>query len=109
MRLPHLYKSISCGLRKPKPSTHIHNCNHKQVACTLERLQPELGYCFACFSWFIEEEWDTHCRSHLKLITSKRCASITYYHTLISPAFCPFYIRDNRLNASLIEFLDQRS
>ena len=33
-------------------------------------------------------------------INSKRCASITYCHTLVRPAFCPFCIGDNRLSAS---------
>lgn len=60
----------------------------------------ELKYCFACFSWLFEEEWDEHCRVHLESITSKRCASITYCHTLVCPAFCPFCMGNNRLNAS---------
>ena len=95
-----MYKSNGRSLRKPQRSTHIHNCRHKELACTLERLQPELRYCFACFSWSVEEEWDKHCQTHLKSITSKRCASITYCHTLVRPAFCPFCIGDDRLDAS---------
>ena len=88
------------SLRKPRRSTHIHNCLHKELACTLGRLQAELKYCFICFCWFVEEEWDKHCETHLKSITSKRCASITYCHTLVRPAYCPFCIGDNRLAAS---------
>ncbi len=100
MCLPHLYKSNGCSLRKPQRSTHIHNCCHKELACTLERLQPELRYCFAWFSSFVEEEWDKHWQMHLKSITSKRCVSITYCYTLVRPAFCPFCMGDNRLDVS---------
>ena len=87
-------------MRKPQRSTHIHNCRRKQLACTLERLQSELGYCFACFDWFVEEEWGQHCQTHLQSITSKRCGSITHCHTLFRPAFCPYCMGDNRLPAS---------
>ena len=52
------------------------------------------------FDWFVEEEWDQHCLNHLQSITSKRCGSITHYHTLFRPAFCPFCISDNKLPAS---------
>ena len=46
------------------------------------------------------EEWDDHCLEHLTSISSKRCASITYCNTLFRPAFCPFYIGDERLRPS---------
>lgn len=87
-------------MRKPQRSTHIHNCRRQQLACTLERLQSELKYCFACFDWFVEEEWVQHCQTHLESISSKRCGSITHCHTLFHPAFCPFCMGDNRLPAS---------
>ena len=88
------------SLRKPQRNTHIHNCSHKELASTLGRPQPELKYCFVCFCWFVEEEWNKHCQTHLNSITSKRCASITYCHTLVRPAFCPFCIGDNQLSPS---------
>ena len=87
------------SLHKPQRSTHIHNCCRNQLACTLERLHSELKYCFACFDWFVEEEWDQHCQMHLKSITSKRCGCITHCHTLFRPDFCPFCMGDNRLPA----------
>lgn len=59
-----------------------------------------MKYCFICFCWFVEEEWNRHCQSHLESITSKRCASITYCHTLVRPTFCPFCIGDNQLSPS---------
>lgn len=37
---------------------------------------------------------------HIKSITSKRCASITYCNTLLRPAFCPFCLGDNQPAAS---------
>ena len=33
---------------------------------------------------------------HIKSITSKRCASITYCNTLLHPAFCPFCLGGNQ-------------
>lgn len=93
-------ESDSRSLRKPQRSTHIHNCRHKELASTLGRLQAELRYCFVCFCWFVEEEWDRHCQTHLESITSKRCASITYCHTLVRPTFCPFCIGDGQLSPS---------
>ncbi len=66
----------------------------------LERSLSELKYCFACFDWFVEEEWDRHCLTHLRSIASKRCASITHCNTLFRPAFCPFCLGDVCLLAS---------
>ena len=48
----------------------------------------------------MEEEWDRHCLTHLESITSKRCASITYYNILFRPTFCPFCLGDDQLPAS---------
>lgn len=67
--------------------------------CTVERSSAEVKYCFTCFHWFVEEEWDRHCQTHLESIISKRCASITYCNTLFRPAFCPFCLGDNRIPA----------
>lgn len=60
----------------------------------------ELQYCFACFDWYVEEEWDQHCRMHIESITTNRCASITYCNTLVRPAFCPFCLGDKQLPVS---------
>lgn len=61
---------------------HIHNCRRKQLAYTLERLQSELKHCFACFDWFVEEEWGQHCQTHLKSITSKLRGSVIHCHCM---------------------------
>ena len=56
-------------------------------------------YCYSCFRWFVEEQWNQHCQWHLESITSKRCASITHCSTLVRPAFCPFCLGDQKLPA----------
>lgn len=95
------YQSNDRSLSKPsQQSIHIHKCRQQELANTLERQQSELRYCYICFNWFVEEVWDEHCQTHLQSMTSKRCASITYCHTLFRPAFCLFCISDNRLTAS---------
>lgn len=88
------------SLPKVQRSTHIHHCRQRELAKTLERMPSELQYCFTCFDWYVEEEWDQHCQKHLESITSKRCASITYCNTLVRPAFCPFCLGGKQLPAS---------
>ena len=101
LRIQAGYGKANCGsLPKPHRNTHIHRCRQTELANTLERSPSELKYCFACFDWFVEEEWDRHCLTHLESITSKRCASITYCNTLFRPAFCPFCLGDDQLPAS---------
>ena len=95
-----LQESNGYSLLRPHRSTHIHHCRQRELAKTLERLESELKYCFTCFDWFVEEEWNQHCRTHLGSLTSKRCASITYCNTLFRPAFCPFCMGDDQLPAS---------
>jgi hypothetical protein len=96
----HYSKLMGRSLSKPRRSTHIHDCRHKELARLLERLPSELRYCFTCFIWFTEEKWDEHCQSHLSSIISKRCATITYCNTLFRPAFCPFCLGDETLLVS---------
>ena len=89
------------SLEKPLRSSHIHTCLKIELAETLERQQSELQYCYFCYDWFVEEEWDQHCKTHIKSISSRRCASITYCNTLFRPVFCPFCLSDKRLPASV--------
>lgn len=79
---------------------HVHTCRRQEIAHKLERMQSELIYCYDCFDWFVEEEWDEHCLTHLKSLSSKRCASITYCSVLLRPSFCPFCMGDERLRPS---------
>ena len=70
------------------------------MARTLERVQNELRYCYDCFHWFVEEEWEEHCLTHLKSITSRLCGSIQYCNILLRPYFCPFCIGNHVLPAA---------
>ena len=92
---------IRFNLARPQRSIHIHECQRREHASTLERPQSELHYCFQCFNWFDAEIWDDHCQLHLSSIASKRCGSIVYCNTVISPAYCPFCLSDAKLPASL--------
>ena len=67
---------------------------------TLERVQSELRYCYDCFDWFVEEEWEEHCLIHLNSITSRLCGSIQYCYILLRPFFCPFCIGNTVLPAA---------
>ena len=90
----------SYSLRKDRRSTHVHACRHKERASRLKRLPAEIKYCYLCFGWIVEEDWDEHCQSHLQRLTSMRCGSFTYCSTLIRPAFCPFCVGNGKLDAS---------
>ena len=87
-------------LGKRQRSTHIHECCRRDLARTLQRRPCELRYCYTCFNWFVEEEWEEHCQMHVASLTSKRCATIIYCHTLIRPAFCPFCLGNRKEAAS---------
>lgn len=81
-------------------SVHIHGCCGQEMARILERVQSELRYCYDCFHWFVEEEWEEHCLTHLKSITSRLCGSIQYCNILLRPYFCPFCIGNDVLPAA---------
>ena len=98
-KLIYLNKSNVCSLHKGQRATHIHHCQRKERAKALIRLQSDMIYCFQCFAWFVKEEWNVHCRQHLDSISSRRCGPITYCHTLVRPAYCPFYLGDETLSA----------
>ena len=87
------------SLHKDQRATHIHRCRQKERAKALIRLHSDLVYCFQCFAWFVKEEWIIHCRQHLDSISSRRCGSITYCHSLVRPAYCPFCLGNETLSA----------
>ena len=88
------------GLPESQRSSHIHQCCCAEMARTLDRMPSDLKYCFICFDWVVEEKWNEHCQSHIDFISSKRWESLTYWHTLIRPAFYPFCIGNNKPLAS---------
>lgn len=70
------------------------------MASRLERLQSDIHYCYQCLDWFVGENWELHCQSHLAGMTTKRCGTMTYCHTLVRPGYCPFCMSDTGLPAS---------
>lgn len=85
---------------KSQRSAHIHICRRNELIYTLKRPKCELKYCSFCFRWLILEEWEKHCQVHLDSINSKCCGTITYCHTLLRPALCPFCLGDKRPEVS---------
>ena len=70
---------------------HIQACLRREIASKRELLQSDVHYCHLCFKWVVgREEWESHCQTHLQRLTSKRCGTITYCHTLVRPGYCPF-------------------
>jgi hypothetical protein len=94
-----LNQSNVYSLPKERRAAHIHHCRQKEYANSLSRLQSDLVYCFQCFAWFVKREWRAHCRQHLDSISSRRCGSITYCHTVIRPARCLFCLGNETLSA----------
>ena len=44
--------------------------------------------------------WEAHCQSHLTCLTTRRCGTVNYCHTLVQPGYCPFCLGDTALSAS---------
>ena len=70
------------------------------MANRLGRLLSEIHYCYQCFEWVVGEKWEPHCRAHLDALTSKRCGTVTYCHTLVRPGYCPFCLGKISLSTS---------
>lgn len=78
-------------LRNANRNQHVLSCVCREIASKREYLQSEVHYCHQCFSWVVgPKEWDDHCQTHVKTLSSKRCGTITYCHTLVRSAYCPF-------------------
>ena len=60
----------------------------------------DIHYCYQCFDWVVDEEWESHCQSYLAGMATKRCGTVTYCHTLVRPGYCPFCMSDPKLLAS---------
>jgi hypothetical protein len=82
------------SLPKSRRNQHVHVCVRRELASKLEQLQSDIHYCYQCFEWVVGEHWNGHCQEHLSAITSKRCGSITYCHTLVRPGYCPFHLKN---------------
>ena len=93
-------KLLLSSLNNKDRSRHVHQCHCKQKAYTLQRSKAELHYCYLCFDWHVEEQWEDHCRHHLRSLNSKRCGWIFYSYTLLRPCFCPFCMGNEDIKAS---------
>jgi hypothetical protein len=83
--------TLLSSLPKVHRNQHVQACVRREIASRTERLQADVHYCYLCFNWVVgAEEWESHCQAHLQTLTSKRCGTITYCHTLVRPAYCPF-------------------
>lgn len=87
------------SLPKSQRNQHIQNCVRREMACRLERLAKGIHYCYWCFDWVVGEKWEPHCRAHLDTLTTKRCGSVIYYHTMVFAGYCPLCIGDASLPA----------
>jgi len=89
------------SLPKSKRNQHIQACARREIASKREYLQTDVHYCHQCFNWVIgSKEWEAHCQTHIDALGSKRCGTITYCHTLVPPAYCPFCLGDTSDSAS---------
>jgi hypothetical protein len=89
------------SLPKSKRNLHIQLYLRRELASKHQQLQSDIRYCHQCFEWvFSDKEWDKHYETHLKVSIPQRCGTITYYHTLVCPGYCPFCLGDESLEAS---------
>lgn len=84
---------------KPQRSHHIHSCVQRKLACCLDVPKSQLKYCYECFTWCHENEWNQHCEEHMPSMTSLHCEVIVYRHTIVRPGYCPWCMWDDRLKA----------
>lgn len=70
----------------------------REIASEDGYLPTDVLYCHLCFKWIVGSgEWKVHCQTHLNNLVSKRCGTITYCHTLVRPAYCPFCLGHAKL------------
>ncbi|KIX00825.1 uncharacterized protein Z518_09890 [Rhinocladiella mackenziei CBS 650.93] len=71
------------------------------MAKKLRRLPSHIHYCHLCFDWVVgEDEWESHCASHLSSLATKRCGTLSYGYTLVRPAYSPFRLGKKGLPAA---------
>ena len=77
---------------------HVHSCHHKERIFKFEWLSAKVKYCYLCFDWIVEKNWNKYCQSYLQYLTSMQCNSFIYCSTLIQSTFCSFCISNNKLD-----------
>ncbi|RHZ51559.1 uncharacterized protein CDV56_105238 [Aspergillus thermomutatus] len=88
------------GLPRTQRSNHVQACQLKERCRALGRKEAQLKYCYECFDFFAEEQWEEHCNNHLEHDVSRRCEIITYCYTLIRPGYCPLCLGCDSLTPS---------
>jgi hypothetical protein len=89
-------------------ANHIYICRRKEYIATVKARKGSdhagsirVKYCFLCFKWFDgDAAWEEHYRAHLDSTTPNWCGIRIYCHTMISPGFCPWYVRNESLPAA---------
>lgn len=87
-------------LTRPKRSNHVQDCQRKERCKVLGYEDTQLKYCYECFAFYTEKEWEDHCCMHIENGMSRRCEIITYCYTLIQPGYCPFCLGTESLSPS---------
>ncbi|EXJ72789.1 uncharacterized protein A1O5_03936 [Cladophialophora psammophila CBS 110553] len=77
-------------LPKHRRNQHILLCVRQAMASKLDLGELDIHYCHLCFEWVIGDDWEPHCQTHINALSSKRCGTITYCHTLVRPGYSPF-------------------
>ena len=71
------------------------------MAKKLLQLPSHIHYCHLCFTWVAgEDEWESHCASHLSSLATKRCGTLSYGYTLVRPGYSPFRLGETKLFAA---------
>ncbi|KAJ5267504.1 hypothetical protein N7478_010312 [Penicillium angulare] len=78
------------NLAKGKRSAHIHDCVRRETGLLLQVPESSLRYCYECMKWFLLQDWQVHCTTHLQSWEDQHCEVVKYRHTVIRPAYCPF-------------------
>ncbi|KAJ5415013.1 hypothetical protein N7509_000111 [Penicillium cosmopolitanum] len=78
------------NLAKGKRSAHIHDCVRRETGLLHQVPESSLRYCYECMKWFLLQDWQVHCTTHLQSWEDQHCEVVKYRHTVIRPAYCPF-------------------
>lgn len=96
----------SCGLqldtlKKGQRNEHVLGCKRRELADKNNHLLYNVYYCYTCFSWTLGyDNWEVHCQTHMTKLSSLVCGCMTYCHTTVRPACCPFCLGSEKLPAA---------
>lgn len=91
----------NASTEKLNANEHIMECMRADKAQKYGGITSDVQYCYVCYTWVTgRDAWEEHCASHLQSWAVLVCGTLTYYKTTIRPAFCPFCLGDESLNAA---------